>query len=130
MPRKKKEEEPKEKKKTIREIMATIIDEEALQKRKEKASKKAVEEEIKPIEEPKPKKWYQLPMEKEKFSTLNYKGSFYVHYSEWSDDVFAGPYKTENECETLISDYIRVSNSKNILDRNIPNIHSVVIKIK
>lgn len=116
-----------ERRKSIKEIMEDIIDKEELERRKKKASSSATEVKEEKKEE-KPKQWFQLPMEREKFSIHVKDKKYYLHYSEWSRDVYAGAYSKVEECQQLIEDYVKVTNSKNILERHIPNIHSVIIE--
>lgn len=122
-----KESPKKEKRKSIKEIMENIIDKEALEKRKN-SSKVNTKVENKPKEEEKSKQWFQLPMEREKFSIHEKNKKFYLRYTEWSKGVYAGVYDKKEECDELIENYIKISSNKNILDRNIPNVHSIIIE--
>lgn len=117
------------KKLTSSEIMERVIDVEELEKRKQTLIKEEVlskEEEIVTIKE---KRWWELPMKKTLFKTEKYKGKFYGQYEGWSENVWIGPYDTEKQLNDVIKSYVEET-KKPVMDRNIENVHSIVLKIK
>lgn len=117
------------KKLTSSEIMERVIDVEELEKRKQTLIKEEVlskEEEIVTIKE---KRWWELPMKKTLFKTEKYKGKFYGQYKGWSENVWIGPYDTEKQLNDVIKSYVEET-KKPVMDRNIENVHSIVLKIK
>lgn len=117
------------KKLTSSEIMERVIDVEELEKRKQTLIKEEVlskEEEIITIKE---KRWWELPMKKTLFKTEKYKGKFYGQYEGWSENVWIGPYDTEKQLNDVIKSYVEET-KKPVMDRNIENVHSIVLKIK
>ena len=120
------------KKKTIKEIMANIIDEESLNKRKkeiiEKNDEKIIElnENRSKVEIIEDKKWWELPMEKEKFKCKSHEGKYYAQYEGWNKNLWIGPYETKKDLNNVIKSYIEET-KKNVLERNIQNIHSILL---
>ena len=94
-----------------------------LKKKKEEAFSK---EEVVTIKE---KRWWELPMKKTLFKTEKYKGKFYGQYEGWSENVWIGPYDTEKQLNDVIKSYVEET-KKPVMDRNIENVHSIVLKIK
>lgn len=109
------------KKLTSSEIMERVIDVEELEKRKQTLIKEVVT-----IKE---KRWWELPMKKTLFKTEKYKGKFYGQYEGWSENVWIGPYDTEKQLNDVIKSYVEET-KKPVMDRNIENVHSIVLKIK
>lgn len=110
------------KKLTSSEIMERVIDVEELEKRKQSL----IKEEIVTIKE---KRWWELPMKKTLFKTEKYKGKFYGQYEGWSENVWIGPYDTEKQLNDVIKSYVEET-KKPVMERNIKNVHSIVLKIK
>ena len=110
------------KKLTSSEIMERVIDVEELEKRKQTL----IKEEVVTIKE---KRWWELPMKKTLFKTEKYKGKFYGQYEGWSENVWIGPYDTEKQLNDVIKSYVEET-KKPVMDRNIENVHSIVLKIK
>lgn len=110
------------KKLTSSEIMERVIDVEELEKRKQSL----IKEEVLTIKE---KRWWELPMKKTLFKTEKYKGKFYGQYEGWSENVWIGPYDTEKQLNDVIKSYVEET-KKPVMERNIKNIHSIVLKIK
>lgn len=110
------------KKLTSSEIMEQVIDVEELEKRKQTL----IKEEVVTIKE---KRWWELPMKKTLFKTEKYKGKFYGQYEGWSENVWIGPYDTEKQLNDVIKSYVEET-KKPVMDRNIENVHSIVLKIK
>lgn len=117
------------KKLTSSEIMERVIDVEELEKRKQTLIKEEAfskDEEVVTIKE---KRWWELPMKKTLFKTEKYKGKFYGQYEGWSENVWIGPYDTEKKLNDVIKSYVEET-KKPVMDRNIENVHSIVLKIK
>ena len=117
------------KKLTSSEIMERVIDVEELEKRKQTLIKEEAfskDEEVVTIKE---KRWWELPMKKTLFKTEKYKGKFYGLYEGWSENVWIGPYDTEKQLNDVIKSYVEET-KKPVMDRNIENVHSIVLKIK
>lgn len=117
------------KKLTSSEIMERVIDVEELEKRKQTLIKEEAfskDEEVVTIKE---KRWWELPMKKTFFKTEKYKGKFYGQYEGWSENVWIGPYDTEKQLNDVIKSYVEET-KKPVMDRNIENVHSIVLKIK
>jgi hypothetical protein len=110
------------KKLTSSEIMERVIDVEELEKRKQSL----IKEEVLTIKE---KRWWELPMKKTLFKTEKYKGKFYGQYEGWSENVWIGPYDTEKQLNDVIKSYVEET-KKPVMERNIKNVHSIVLKIK
>ena len=110
------------KKLTSSEIMERVIDVEELEKRKQTL----IKEEVVTIKE---KRWWELPMKKTLFKTEKYKGKFYGQYEGWSENVWIGPYDTEKQLNDVIKSYVEETKEP-VMDRNIENVHSIVLKIK
>lgn len=115
------------KKLTSSEIMERVIDVEELEKRKQTLIKEEVlSKEVVTIKE---KRWWELPMKKTLFKTEKYKGKFYGQYEGWSENTWIGPYDTEKQLNDVIKSYIEET-KKPVMERNIKNVHSIVLKIK
>ena len=117
------------KKLTSSEIMERVIDVEELEKRKQTLIKEEAfskDEEVVTIKE---KRWWELPMKKTLFKTEKYKGKFYGQYEGWSENVWIGPYDIEKQLNDVIKSYVEET-KKPVMDRNIENVHSIVLKIK
>lgn len=116
------------KKLTSSEIMERVIDVEELEKRKQSLIKEEAfpKEEVVTIKE---KRWWELPMKKTLFKTEKYKGKFYGQYEGWSENVWIGPYDTEKQLNDVIKSYVEET-KKPVMERNIKNVHSIVLKIK
>lgn len=118
----------KKKKLTSSEIMERVIDVEELEKRKQitiKEEPTIVEENV----THRGKQWWELPMKKSLFKTTKYNGKFYGQYDAWSSDVWIGPYDTEKQLNDVIKSYVEET-KKPQNDRDIKNIHSIILKIK
>lgn len=110
-----------------KELMDSVIDLDLLEKRKNNKPKK---KEIKQQEEKDVElKWFQKPMLKENFSVIEKDKKLYIHYSEWSSNVYIGPYKNNDEVESIIEMYIKETKKTNILKRkfNTEKIHSIIL---
>lgn len=118
----------KKKKLTGSEIMERVIDVEALEKRKQVIVKEEpiIENEVVTTKE---KQWWELPMKKSLFKTQKYEGKYYGQYDAWKNDVWIGPYDTEKELNDVIKSYVEET-KKPQKDRDIKNIHSIILKIK
>lgn len=68
-------------------------------------------------------------MKKTLFKTEKYKGKFYGQYEGWSENTWIGPYDTEKQLNDVIKSYIEET-KKPVMERNIKNVHSIVLKIK
>lgn len=124
---KKKEEKKKEvPKRSIKEIMDTIIDKDALEKRKENAVSKAPK--TVEIKNDNPYRSKRKTFLKENFSFKEHEGKIYIHYDEWSQDVFVGPVDSMEDAEKVIETYVE-GNGKNILDVTPCAVHSIVIEL-
>lgn len=113
------------------EIMARIINTEQLKERKE-VSKQNIKEnnkekEIK-VEEIKELKWFEKPMVKDKFIIKEIDNKFYAQYEGWKPNIWIGAYNSEQELLDVIKMYIKETKKKPI-DRNMRNIHSIIIDI-
>ena len=117
------------KKLTSSEIMERVIDVEELEKRKQTLIKEEALSKEKEIVTIKEKQWLELPMKKTLFKTEKYKGKFYGQYEGWSENVWIGPYDTEKQLNDVIKSYVEET-KKPVMDRNIENVHSIVLKIK
>lgn len=117
------------KKLTSSEIMERVIDVEELEKRKQTLIKEEALSKEKEIVTIKEKQWWELPMKKTLFKTEKYKGKFYGQYEGWSENVWIGPYDTEKQLNDVIKSYVEET-KKPVMDRNIENVHSIVLKIK
>lgn len=109
------------------EIMEKVINVEELEKRKQILIK---EEIILPEEEEvliKEKQWWEYPMKKTFFKHKKFEGKHYSQYEGWRDDVWIGPYNSEQELNDVIKSYIEET-KKPIGERKIENIHSIIIK--
>jgi len=116
------------KKLTSSEIMERVIDVEELEKRKQNLVKEEpVSKEETVIE--KEKQWWQLPMKKALFKTKKHEGKFYGQYEGWSENVWIGPYDTEKRLNDVIKSYVEET-KKPVMDRNIKNVHSILLNIK
>lgn len=118
----------KKKKLTGSEIMERVIDVEALEKRKQVIVKEEpiIENEVITTKE---KQWWELPMKKSLFKTQKYEDKYYGQYDAWKNDVWIGPYDTEKELNDVIKSYVEET-KKPQKDRDIKNIHSIILKIK
>ena len=116
---------------TPEEIMARIIDHDKLKERKESVKQTVKEEEpkIEPKKEIKKElKWFEKPMTKDKFTIKEHNGSYYAQYEGWKENVWIGAYETEKDVEDVIKMYVKET-KKNPIDRNIKNVHSVILDI-
>lgn len=116
------------KKLTSSEIMERVIDVEELEKRKQNLVKEESASKEETVIE-KEKQWWQLPMKKALFKTKKHEGKFYGQYEGWSENVWIGPYDTEKRLNDVIKSYVEET-KKPVMDRNIENVHSIVLKIK
>lgn len=114
------------------EIMERIIDKDSLKERKENILKpkeeETTKEEVKK-EEKKELKWFEKPMTKDKFTVKELNGKYYAQYEGWKQNVWIGAYESEKEVEDVIKMYVKETKKKQI-DRNIKNVHSVILDIK
>lgn len=116
------------KKLTSSEIMERVIDVEELEKRKQNLVKEeSVSKEETVIE--KEKQWWQLPMKKALFKTKKHEGKFYGQYEGWKECIWIGPYDTEKRLNDVIKSYVEET-KKPVMDRNIKNVHSILLNIK
>lgn len=120
----------KKKKLTTEEIMERIIDTDILEKRKS-VSKNNKEEKNTIIEVNKnkievEKKWFQKPMVKDKFFVKEHNNKWYARYEDWKENIWIGAYDSEKELLDVIKSYIKET-KKPPIDRNIKNIHSILI---
>ena len=121
----------RKKKLTTAEIMEKIIDKEQLSERKKNLLN---EEEKKPslkiieIIDNKEKKWFEIPMKKEKFIIKEHENKFYAQYEGWKSNIWIGAYNTKEEIDEVIKSYVKETKKKPI-DRNIKNIHSILIDL-
>lgn len=116
------------KKLTSSEIMERVIDVEELEKRKQNLVKEEpVSKEETVIE--KEKQWWQLPMKKALFKTKKHEGKFYGQYEGWKECIWIGPYDTEKRLNDVIKSYVEET-KKPVMDRNIKNVHSILLNIK
>lgn len=113
------------KKLSAKELMDSVVDLELLEKRRLKKKEKIEEiKEDKIIE----LKWFQKPMDINKFSIIEKDNKFYIHYSDWSEKIHIGPYDTIDDVNSIIDMYIKETKKSNILKRKFKtnNIHSVL----
>ena len=116
------------KKLTSSEIMERVIDVEELEKRKQNLVKEEpVSKEETVIE--KEKQWWQLPMKKALFKTKKHEGKFYGQYEGGNEGIWIGPYDTEKRLNDVIKSYVEET-KKPVMDRNIKNVHSILLNIK
>jgi hypothetical protein len=116
---------------TPEEIMARIIDHDQLKERKESVKQAVKEEEskIEPKKEIKKEfKWFEKPMTKDKFTIKKHNGAYYAQYEGWKENVWIGAYETEKDVEDVIKMYVKET-KKNPINRNIKNVHSVILDI-
>lgn len=122
----------KKKKLTTEEIMERIIDIDSLEKRKTTSkNKKEVSEfkiEIKKNDIKVEKKWFQKPMIKENFEIKEYENKWFARYNEWKEHIWIGAYESEKELIDVVKSYIKET-KKPPMERNIKNIHSILIDI-
>lgn len=116
----------KKDRKSAEELMKAVIDETLLKKRKEENDKKneiKVVDEIK--EEKRELKWYEKPILEKDFEYKEVNGEFYAHHKEWNKRIWIGGYPSECEAKKIVKDYCKEC-KKNVLERNIKNIHSIL----
>lgn len=117
------------KKLSASEIMERVIDVEELEKRKQtliKEESSLKEEKIVTIKE---KQWWEFPMKKTFFKIEKYEDKFYAQYKDWNENIWIGPYDSEKQLNAVIKSYVEET-KKPVMNRNIENIHSIVLKIK
>lgn len=121
----------KKEKLTTKQIMDIIIDKDLLKKTKAitETSDDKYSQDAKINVETNKKKWFETPMLTDNFLIVNVKDKFYVRYSEWKNNIFTGPYKTESETNMVIDMYVRETKKPNPFDRKLENIHSVLMSI-
>ncbi|MBR6517061.1 MAG: hypothetical protein IKT40_09530 [Bacilli bacterium] len=121
----------KKEKISSKELMDSVINLELLEKRKERAnkSKKNVEIDIIEDNDKNEEKWFHKPMIREKFSVIEKDDKLYIHYSDWSDRVYIGPYSSTDEVDSIIEMYIKETKKKDLFKRKfkVDQIHSIII---
>lgn len=118
----------KKDRKTAKELMAMVVNEELLKAKKEESGNKTTQQKTeKPVEEEikKEKKWYEKPILEKDFIYKQVDGEFYAQHKEWNKHVWIGGYPNEYEAKQIVKDYCKEC-KKDILNRNIQNIHSVI----
>lgn len=110
-----------------KKLMALVVDESLLESRK-KNDKDSKKEEKTSEDVPKSScnKWYNI--QKSDFIKKEVKGNFYGQHKEWKKNIWIGPYSTEKELDKVINSYV-TETKKDILHRNIKNIHSILIDL-
>lgn len=118
----------KKHKKSTEELMKAVIDEELLKKRKEEIESKkttADDTETKVVNDKKELKWYEKPILEKDFKYKQVDNEFYAQHKEWNKHVWIGGYPTEYEAKQVVKEYCKEC-KKDLLERNIKNIHSVL----
>ena len=119
---------------SIEDIMDKIIDNDKLKERKEliQSKNKQIDESNKKTNEKnvesKELKWFEKPMVKDFFMVKKHNEKYYARYKEWKDNVWIGGYNTKKDVESVIKSYVEETKKPSI-DRNIQNIHSVILDI-
>ena len=92
--------------------------------------RKRRKETIKPIQIKESKTpWYRKPIERAAFSIKEGKdGKFYAHHNEWSKRIWIGPYKTKDDANQVINDYVMESLKGNLYGKKESSIHSTIIE--
>lgn len=122
----------KKKKLTTEQIMEAIIDKDMLEERKNAASSKSkttvvIETKVDDSVEKEPLKWFELPIQKSDFKTKTIDKQHYAQHKEWNKRVWIGPYDSKKELDKVILLYVDEM-KKNVLERNLYNVHSVIIE--
>ena len=118
-------------KKSITEIMAKVVDESLLAKRKTEIETSATTAStVKKEEVKKPLKWFHRELKKNEFEIKEYEGFFYGRHYEWKKNIWIGKYSTQKEVEQIINDYVKNSRLKKTERKiNTDRIHSIIIEI-
>ena len=109
-----------------KKLMALVVDEELLKKRKEAQTQKEHHPKQREVKKEPYTKWSNL--KKNDFIKKEFKGLFYGQHKEWKKRIWIGPYKTEDELDKVINSYVKET-KKDTLNRNIKNIHSILLDI-
>lgn len=109
-----------------KKLMALVVDESLLESRKNNENKDSKKEVETIKEEPRNvyNKWDNI--QKSDFVKKEVDGNFYAQHKEWKKNIWIGPYPTEKELDKVINSYV-IETKKDILHRDIKNIHSVLI---
>ena len=112
-----------------KKLMALVVDESLLENKKKNENKDSKREDKQSKEEPKHSynKWDDI--QKSDFIKKEVDGNFYAQHKEWKKNIWIGPYRTEKELDKVINSYV-IETKKDILHRDIKNIHSVLIDFK
>lgn len=112
-----------------KKLMALVVDESLLENRKKNENKDSKREDKQSKEEPKTvyNKWDNI--QKSDFIKKEVDGNFYGQHKEWKKNIWIGPYRTEKELDKVINSYV-TETKKDILHRDIKNIHSVLMGIE
>lgn len=118
-------------KKSITEIMAKVVDESLLAKRKTEIEPSATTTSTVQTEEvKKPLKWFQRELKKNEFEIKEHDGFFYCRHYEWKQNIWIGKYSTQKEVEQIVNDYVKNSRLKPTERKiNTDRIHSIIIEI-
>jgi hypothetical protein len=74
-------------------------------------------------------KWFEKCMDEGVFELKTGKdNNFYLHYNEWKEKVWIGPYKTEDEANKVVASYIKETKKPFGKRKEIKNIHSIIIE--
>lgn len=113
---------------TTEQILKTIINEDALESRRNKV--KVVEVPIKEEIEEKVEefKWWKEPMDKKLFTKKKIGNNYFAHYEHWKEEVWIGGYESSKELDLVIKSYVEET-LKPFGQRDvIKNIKSIILK--
>ena len=76
-------------------------------------------------------KWFETQITSEQFETQkDKKGKLYGHHKAWKNNIWIGPYDTEEELNKVISSYESASKKPFGKRKEIKNLHSVIMTDK
>ena len=77
----------------------------------------------------KEEKWFEKCMDDGAFELREGKDNkFYLHYNEWKETIWIGPYKTEDDANKVVASYIKETKKPFGKRKEIKNIHSIIIE--
>jgi len=74
-------------------------------------------------------KWFEKCMDDGAFELRTGKDeNFYLHYNEWKETIWIGPYKSEEEANKIVASYIKETKKPFGKRKEIKNVHSIIIE--
>ena len=108
-----------------KELMAAIIDEDALRKRKESQVSKTVTKKavLKVIQE---NHWWENQIKVSDFIVVSSGSKFYAQLPSWKSNIWIGEYSSKEELMKVLEDYSKSTCAESKYKPPVPNLHSII----